>query len=368
MLLGFLENSMIDPKIRRVLLRPLTGRKSHAVGADAYLKALARLDERALGGELVKHLRSTLASRRGKEKTKREDPETARNFIDLAKALYASRRISTQEYVIYAVNPVEEIHTARWLDGAYDTDLGPIDSALETIKAQHGLRPEQDWHRGEGPDDYVRLQAEYEVVLERKFLETLDEFGLVDLSSLRKENRKEFDRRRERGRRSVFHRDEFKHAVRDVAIRYENEARLAADVGAYSAAIICLGAGIEGLLLLRCLRSKKKTEQVARSLPSKIKPRSPDDPSSWRFETLIEVCLAAGWLPPIETPLARYNVAGLAHALRSMRNYVHPGRRAREQPWSEADQRDYQDANDIYVVLFSILAKISSRKEIPNAA
>jgi hypothetical protein len=45
-----------------------------------------------------------------------------------------------------------------------------------------------------------------------------------------------------------------------------------------------------------------------------------------------------------------------------MRNYVHPGRRAREQPWSEADVRDYEDANAIYVVLFSILGKVSAHK------
>jgi len=327
------------------------------------MKALGTLDETALGEDLVRQLRGTLASdQRNKEKNRWKDPATAKKSVNLAEALYASRRISTQEFVFYAVNPVEGIHEARWLDGTYDAELRPIDGALNAIREQHGLEPDEYWLVGDAPDEYVRLETEYEAILDRKFIKTLEEFGLRELIQLRKENREKFDLLRERGRRSVFHRDELKLAIRDIALRYENEARQAANVGAYSAAIICLGAGIEGLLLLRCLQSKKKASRVARSLPSRIKPRSPDDPSGWSFETLIEVCLAAGWLPPVETSFARYNVAGLAHVLRRMRNYVHPGRRAREQPWSEADVRDYENADAIYVVLFSILGKVSAHK------
>ena len=172
---------------------------------------------------------------------------------------------------------------------------------------------------------------------------------------------------RERGRRTVFHSNELILAIRDVVLRYEDEAKEAAKIGAYSAAIICLGAGIEGLLLFRCLRSKKKAGQISQTLLKRVRPRSPDDPTTWTFETLIEVCLKAGWLPPVETSLARYNVSALAHNLRLMRNYVHPGRQAREQPWSEADKRDYQDANSIYVVLLSILGRVSTDKEVGNS-
>ena len=80
------------------------------------------------------------------------------------------------------------------------------------------------------------------------------------------------------------------------------------------------------------------------------------------FETLIEVCLEAGWLPPVETSVARYDTAGLAHLLRLMRNHVHPGRHAREKPWSETDEREYQDADAIYVVLPSTLGKVRRSK------
>jgi hypothetical protein len=354
---------MPETDVRRHLLKPLRSRKYRAIGASTYLEALARLDERALGDELVKQLRSALTPKQhGESKPSWKNAARAKDFVELAKALYASRRISTQEYVFYASNPVENVHSARWLDGYYDAELGPINVALDDIKKKYGLRPEEDWRRGEGPDEYVRLEDEYEKVVDGKLVETLKEFGLEDLAELSSKNAKEFDRLRERGRRTIFHSSELALAIRDVVLRYEEEARQAANASAYSAAIICIGAAIEGLLLLRCLRSKKKAKDISLKLPRRVRPKLIDDPTTWTFEALIEVCLNAGWLPPVETPLARYNVAALAHTLRLMRNYVHPGREARERPWSEADERDYQDASAIYVILFSRLGKISVGK------
>jgi hypothetical protein len=161
----------------------------------------------------------------------------------------------------------------------------------------------------------------------------------------------------------VFHKDEITSALKDIVVRYEEDAHRAASAKAYSAAITLLGAGLEGLLLLRCLRSKQKSLRVARALPKQQRPRFPDDPTKWSFETLIDTCLAAGWLPPVSTSVAQYNPAGLAHILRLMRNYVHPGRHARERPWSVADKDDYKDAEAIYVTLMSRIVSGSSRAE-----
>ncbi len=234
---------------------------------------------------MVQQLRSAISpSQIDKGKTDKKSPDRDTKFIGLAKALYAARRISTAEYVIYACHPVESIHDDRWLDGGYDGELGSINNALDRIKGEYGLKPDEFWRRGDGPEEYIRLEAEYDAILERKFIEVLDEFGLKDLAQLKRQDPKKFDQLRERGRRIVFHPDEFAPAVRDVVIQYENEARQAANAGAYSAAITCLGAGIEGLLLLRCLRSIKKAQQISQTLPRRIRPRS-DNPDAWTFET-----------------------------------------------------------------------------------
>jgi hypothetical protein len=350
-----------DSKIRHFLLKPLTRRSQRTFDWRIYSQALRRLDDRALGEVAVRQLRDVIASLRSK-KHQRNDPVRARERVALAKALYASRRISRAQYVFFAVNPVEAIHEARHMDGGYKGELGPIERALEAVEKKHGLGPDQYWPRGQGPQEHVALNKRYEAVLDAKFRQALGEFGLDDLADLLGRAPAEFERLRERGRRAVFHNDEYIPAIQDVVIQYETEARRAAEVGAYSAAVTSLGAGVEGLLLLRCLRSRHKATRLAKALPTRLRPRSPEDPSRWSFEILIEVCLAAGWLRPIETSIAKYDAGGLAHFLRFMRNYVHPGRHARERPWSTTDESEYLDAAAIYAVMISLLGDVRQRK------
>jgi hypothetical protein len=153
----------------------------------------------------------------------------------------------------------------------------------------------------------------------------------------------------------VFHSEDTVEALGDHVIAYEREARRAAAAKAFSAAITSLGAGLEGLLLLRCLRSKDDAIRIASSLSKDSRPRNLGDPTTWNFEALIETCLAAGWLPPLTTPLAQINSGSLAHALRLMRNYVHPGRQVRERPWLQAGEEEYVDAEAIYTALLSVI-------------
>jgi hypothetical protein len=348
----------MDEKARRRRLKPLVRRSLRVVDREALKKALSRLDDRALGVGALIELRDVLFSP-GSKKDKRiwSDPVRIAESVVRAKVLYASRRTSTQEYVFFAAHPVESLCERRWMDGQYDKDLAPISQAMRAVEQQHGVEPVEYWPRGEEPTESARLNRQYEAVLDAKLVEALREFELDDLADLKERTSAEFERLRERGRRSVFHRDEYAPAIRDVVIRYEKDARRAAAVGAYSAAINSLGAGVEGLLILRCLRSSHRAGRISQKLHQRLRPRSPNDPKTWTFETLIEVCLKAGWLPPVETSVAQYDAAGLAHQLRRMRKHVHPGRHARERPWSETDEREYQDADSIYVILLSVLGK-----------
>jgi len=351
-------------KVRRYLLRPLVRRPQRVADRKAFIDALGRLDNRALGETVLAQLRDVLSfSRSDKAQGYWKDPVFARKAVALFTALYVSRRMTKHEYFYWAAYFVEAVLEKRWTDGKYKNEVKPISQAMDDIERQHGLQPDEFWPLGTGPEEYIRLNSQYEALYDAKFLETLREFGLDNLADLKEQTPQEFERLCERGRRSVAHRDELALAIRDVVLLYEEDARRAASVKAYTAAVTALGAGVEGLLLLRCLRSSQKASRIAKNkLPKRLRPRSPDDHTTWTFETLIEVCLKAGWLPPVDTSVARYNPAGLAHLLRRMRNYVHPGRRARERPWLETDEREYQDANAIYVVLLSILGKIRSSK------
>jgi len=196
------------------------------------------------------------------------------------------------------------------------------------------------------------------IVYNRLFIDTLKEFGLHDLADLKEKDSEEFDRLRERGRRSSAHKNELDSIVRDIVVRYEQDARRAAKAKAYSAAVVSLGASLEGLLLLRCLRSRHKAIRFSKKLPKRLRPRFPEDLTTWTFNNLIQICFEAGWLPPISTNYANFNSAGLANLLRDMRNSIHPGRYAKDKPWSEIDERDFKDAYSIYVIMLSKLAGI----------
>jgi|SRR3954463_11395518 len=357
----------MDKELRRYFLRPLA-RRQHSSDRKALVAALERLDSRSLGEDLLSQLQDVIAEM-GKDRKSsiREDPVAVAKSVTLTRVLYMSRRISTQEYVLLAVSPIEWVHSDRITDGYYDSDLEPISKAIDKIREAHGLRGGEFWLKGEGPKEYEQLNRQYEAIIDKHFIKTLSEFGLNDLADLREKDPEEFNRLRERGRRSVFHKDELVPALRDIVMRYEEDARKAASAKAYSAAVTLLGAGVEGLLLLRCLRSKKKACRIAQELPRKQRPRSPEDPTTWFFDNLIEVCLKAGWLPPVSTELAKYDSAGLAHLLKLMRNHVHPGRYVRERPWIETDEQDYQDAEAIYLVLLSTLGHIRPAAERKKA-
>ena len=346
-----------DRKIRRRPFKRLVPRRGQA-DRVGYSEALRRLDERANGEAALRQMQSYLNEIRSSARSVDwKDPVHAAKMVTLAKVLYASGRISRHEYVFYATVPVEDIHEHRMLNGAYRDELEPINKALTQLHQEYGLGPDEYWPRGEGPKEYIELNCEYEDVSSAQFRKALEEFGLPDLAAFAAEFNEEFQRFRERGRRSVFHREENIFALRDIILQYEKEARDAAKVSAYSVAITALGSAVEGLLLLRCLSSPRKSACMAQQLPRSRRPRHPEDPASWRFEELIEVCLAAGWLTPVETSIAEYSTANLAHFLRHLRNYVHPGKRMRERPWSATDEREYQDAEAIYVVLSTRLRR-----------
>jgi hypothetical protein len=60
---------------------------------------------------------------------------------------------------------------------------------------------------------------------------------------------------------------------------------------------------------------------------------------------LIEVCSKAGWLDSIETEHVVYQTSSLAHVVRTTRNYIHPGRKVQEKPWTTTDEAAYKDFN-----------------------
>jgi hypothetical protein len=352
----------MDGALKRKLLKPMASRKWFK-RPENFLAALERLEGRAENTHELSELIERLSGQQARGDTPQwQDPDAVRDSVAFAKLLYASRKISRQEFVLFGIFPVESIHDHRWTQGLYDHDLREVREAMEAVERSYDIGPDQFWRRADFPPEYKRLDEQYNLILKTKFISALREFGLDDLASLNENNPRQFERLREHGRRSVFHCEDIAEALEDLVHSYENDARRAASAKAYSAAITSLGAGLEGLLLLRCLKDKDEAVRIAGNLP-KGKPRDLEDLTTWSFDHLIKTCSAAGWLPSFSTPAAKFLSAGLAHQLRQMRNYVHPGRHVREKPWLEPEEEDYKDAEAIYLALLPIAINAAGRRD-----
>jgi len=349
-----------NPKVLRFPLKPLYRRNHSVIGKHDICRAISRLDDLACDVEVLKGASENVKKVKSKCKTHLfEDNEGVKSYIELVKALYAARKIARHQYVFNCSIVAEYIHDDRMMKDMQNGKIGEIIDNMKSIERLYGLNDNEYWHTGQAPKEHEELSKQFDAEYDKLFEGVLNEFGLCDLAELWGTKRSDFDQLRERGRRSVHHKTEQISILKDIVVRLEEEARFSALVKLYSGAITLLGSGLEGLLVIRCLQSKHKSMRFARTLPRNKRPSPLDDPTKWNFDALIETCLAAGWLPPISTTIAKYNPASLAHMLREMRNYIHPGRQARENPWAIVGEDDYKVAEAIFIALKATIFKRS---------
>jgi hypothetical protein len=352
-------------KIETILLAPLTKRAASLARVKSLNRALTRLEGRAFASAWLQEL-SDAAKVARQRRNWYEDPEAVRICLAQIQALFNSRRISGQEYTFLASVAVEGVHEARIVKGEY-ADVVVLDKKIEEVERNHGLARDEYWRIGEGPKEYDDLNAKYDKATQAQFADAFCEFGLDHLATLVRDDLPEFDRYRERGRRAFHHKTAITPIILDIVARYEFEARKAASVGAFTAAVVLLAAALEGLLALRCLRSRRKAAQHAAALPKSKRPKDCQEPTTWTFEALIDTCRSADWLPVVQMETMVVNPDALAHILRKMRNNVHPGRMAKDRPWAEVDAHDYADADAIYSTLFATVSGIRGRSKLKDA-
>jgi len=104
----------MQSKLRQALLKPLVRRQRNSIDEEAILSAYKRLDNRALGIDLLRDLRDVIKDL-GKKKSERKHASLheVKKRVSIAKALYLSRSITISEYVYFAVHPIEGIFDHR---------------------------------------------------------------------------------------------------------------------------------------------------------------------------------------------------------------------------------------------------------------
>lgn len=353
------SKATVDKKVRRFSLKPLVRRARNSVNSEAIANALASLYQLAEASNDIKEI---LDLNNQDKPSIKDNPQT---FSKLTQALYKAGRITTAELALYADIMVENLVEKYQKENRYDHLLQPIEIQISAIRTKYGLEEDEYWSRREEPKEYRVLSKKYDAVFDQAGVDALHELGFEELAAIRQADEKEYHRLRERGRRKSMHEDEFLHALRDLVIRYERDAELAAAANAYYAATTLLGGAVEGLLILRCLRSRHKAAKTAQNLPKRLKPRINNEPQDWRFEVLIEVCAAAGWLPTQHVTWGGYQPKALAHGIRHLRNFVHPASHAKKRPWLEVDAVQWHDAFAMYTLIREQLSP-KRRKSLPS--
>src|SRR5438128_411174 len=172
----------MDPIVRRALLGPLRRRKREVTSQKGLISALERLYERGVGERLLAKLGEVLKlTKENRASLCRGDPESTGKSVALAKALFASRRISKQEYVFLASSPVESLNDANVINGDLDAELQPISDAMNALQESH----DAVWLKGEGPKEYWDLSKKFDQIVEKRLIKRLREFRLEDLAQLR---------------------------------------------------------------------------------------------------------------------------------------------------------------------------------------
>lgn len=279
----------------------------------------------------------------------------AKHYLAIAEARFSAGEISEEERAFHRRYALENlVHESRWLNGSYEDVLGPIAESIKQLQSEHGLTDDEYWPRGEGPPEYVELNAEYERQLDLKLTEVFREFGADDLAELFLSDRASFDAHGELGRKSVFVDDETAR-LNELASGYEREAKLAKEGEAYLSASIMLCAAIEARLLTKCLSNDQRVREAASKLGLTNKLLKSKNPLAWKLETLIEISAQAGWIPNIETERFIFSGKAIAHMLREVRNRVHPHVQLKKKLGLSFDREQFKDVEAAHKIVREFL-------------
>lgn len=275
----------------------------------------------------------------------------AKVWLDTIRFAEAAGVLEPSYRFLLTLYPIERVHTERWVGGWYESDLCDIKAGIDAIRKREGLDDDEDWPLGEGPEDRDELEQQYSEVLERKFEETLREFGLHEIADLYHLDREAFDARREQGRRlSVGNISETEqiYAAQKVL---ETEAEECAKAGAYYAATVMIGSALEAALLFACLTRTDEALSARDRLPKSERPDR-ENPKRWRFVELARIATEAGWLPDFVICDRRVSSQSLVETLRSLRNLAHPSRHL-----SDAVNRDIKSEYDNAQAAYNLIKR-----------
>ena len=266
----------------------------------------------------------TFGQQVGLRRTSGVDEDETKAWIEILDLAEVAGALDSATRFLLRSMAIERLHEERSVAGVYK-ELEDITSQIQAIEKREGLGDLEYWPIGEGPEDWNQLSNQYDKISDVKFEETLREFGLEEMADLYHVDRKAYDDHREQGRAIVFSKAPDLNKLSFVQKHFESESDACAKVGAYLAASVMIGAAIEAALLFACLNDPGATSSARAKLSKEAKPKG-SDPKRWNLKSLIEIALAAGWLPDSKIGDIILRSEHLIDMMRELRNSVHPSR------------------------------------------
>lgn len=257
----------------------------------------------------------------------------------------ACGKLQDPEAFFLRVYAVEQVHEERMIDGDYSSELADVSAAIREIERAHGLSDDEYWSIGEGPAEWEVLCKTHDELTAREFIRELQTFGLKVEAELREREPKQFDRRRELGRRAMNGEITEMERLEVCQAIFEDEANRCAEVGSFHAAAVTIGAAIEAALLARCLQSEEQATACAKQLP---RPRPGSDVRRWSLSDLARVATTAGWLPDFQIDAGSLQSEFLVHRANELRNMIHPARPLHSRLTNRVVQETYKSARATY--------------------
>ena len=284
-----------------------------------------------------------------------EEESEAQIWLDLVEAAELAGEMAPSQRFLMRVSAIERVHERRWTDGLYEDDLAEVTTQMDAIRQREGLDEDEDWSRGEGPEDWVKLNDQWDQIYDMTFENVLREYGLNDIAELYQANREAYEAFREEGRRFVFENIPELERLSVLQQQYENEASICANSKAYLAAAAMIGSAMETALLFTCLNYCENALEAYKRLPTDKRPKS-NNPEKWTFNQLVKIVYEAGWLPDLDVGDEIISSYKLTDMVRQLRNMLHPVRHLSDSGVLDVEGQ-YVNAQATYVLLKQHLVK-----------
>lgn len=174
------------------------GRKSNGNGDLA--ARLLRIAEEAGEDADWRELALSLGDNKGKGIVERMEA-----FLHVAKAMREAGVLEEIEALYAVSHPIIVIAEAR----IYSRDktspaLDAVFRKLDAVREKHGLSEDEYWPSGEGPEEFERLNNEYDRMIDEIIVATFGEYGEPELGTMYRHDRQRFYHLREKGRQRFF--------------------------------------------------------------------------------------------------------------------------------------------------------------------